>query len=142
MNTKIEQIKELLLSLDANMPLVVEDRPDGTVWLIGPYPSFVIMAGVVGAPDGYIVSVNADAPQVIFYLRKVFEKFPDLEHYGPYCEDEENSTIVGGPEAYEMKDNITLKAAAAIFKRRKEEKGEPINQLIVPEQKITLDTKL
>ena len=143
MNAK--KLKELLVSLDPNFSAVIEERPDGSTWLIGPYPSFIIMFDVPGADgqekaDGYIVSVNSDAPNVAYFLQQVFKVMPEIIHFGPYCEDEENMSIVGGPDAYQMKEEILLKTAALIYARRKAEK-EDTPKIIVPEQKIVIAGK-
>lgn len=112
-------IKEILLGIDPNMSIIEEKREDGGTMLIGPFPSFIFMLDIPGQDDGFIISVNADAPNIVYFISKVLAKVPNLENYGPYAEDQQNNSIVGGPDAYFLKDEFALRKAVEILAARK-----------------------
>lgn len=132
MSNKVEQIKSILTSIDPNLPLQVEQKEDGSTFIIGPYPSFIVLLDLGDRPDGFIVSVNADAPNAVLFLGALLKQFPDLEHYGPYGEIPDTGEIVFHEEAYQIKEQNIIMMAMEIATRKNEENQSSI---IVPDEK-------
>lgn len=133
--SKAERIIEILRGIDPNLPLQTEHKDDGSIFIIGPYPSMIFLLDLGDRPDGFIVSVNADAPNAVLFLGAVLKEFPDMEHYGPYGEIPETGEIVFHEEAYQIKEQNIVMMAMEIATRKNQEVAANQSSILVPDEK-------
>lgn len=109
----------------------VENRPDGSRMIYGPFPSFLILVEEIGVPRS-LVHINADAPNLVH----VFNVLSDSVTFdGPFAVDSTTGELIIGPDAYAKKEENILMFAQDILARRQTQKQEGI---LLPEQKIVL----
>lgn len=134
---KAELIKALIEKLDPNLKCEIVEQPSGGVFVCGPFPTFIITIGVPDQEDGYLVSVNADAPTATYFILELVKEYPELIHWGAFAEALDNSgAIYVGPEAYTMREQHVVANAMHIIKQRdllNTKAGK--DGLIVPEEK-------
>lgn len=125
----VNSIKEVLDSFGESFEYNIETKEDGSTIFIGPYPSFLIFVNPF-SEDGFMVSVNADAPNVTFWLLQLVRAIPELQHFGPYGELIDTGDIVFGEEAYDVKRQMILIQAMQLSEMAKQEDKTP--EIYVP----------
>lgn len=135
---KVALIKEIFAAIDPVTVLEVEDHGDGSMTIIGPFPSFMLLVQPEG-PVRALVHVNADAPNMAM-LFSVFCTAPgmNIEFDGPYAINGDTGKLLMYQEAYKKKEDNILMFANEIYARRAKESNAVRNAeqgLIVPEEK-------
>ena len=126
---KIKRLESLLYAIDPSMDLHVEDK-DGTKLVYGPFPSFLIH--ITDNEERFLIHVNADAPNMVYYMSAIIKEFPDMIHDGAFAVDASTSQLILGQDAFIKKEENILNFAREILEKRQEAKKE---QLILPEEK-------
>lgn len=129
MLNKIKRLESLLYAIDPSMELHVEDK-DGTKLVYGPFPSFLIH--ITNDEDRFLIHVNADAPNMVYYMSAILKEFPNMIHDGGFAVDVNTSQLVLGQDAFIKKEENILQFAREILEQRQSTKQE---QLILPEEK-------
>ena len=127
---KIKRLKSVLHSVDSSMELHIEDKDDGTKLVYGPFPSFLIH--ITEDEERFLIHVNADAPNMVYYMSHVIKYFPNMIHDGAFAVDPNTSQLLLGQDAFEKKEQNILDFARDILEKRQATKQE---QLILPEEK-------
>ncbi|BAU40020.1 hypothetical protein [Ralstonia phage RSP15] len=144
MNETID-VKEFVEFLGTCLPeanFSVQERTDGTGHIIyGPFPTLMFLIGSPHDPDGYMISVNADASLMVLVMAKVLRKYPHLVHFGPYCEDIDGNGVHLEPAAIEKQHALHMLRRAMLLSMDREgaeaeAKGAglilPPNELVLP----------
>ena len=126
---KIKRLESLLYAIDPSMDLHIEDK-DGTKLVYGPFPSFLIH--ITDNEERFLIHVNADAPNMVYYMSAIIKEFPDMIHDGAFAVDASTSQLILGQDAFIKKEENILNFAREILEKRQEAKKE---QLILPEEK-------
>jgi hypothetical protein len=126
---KIKRLESLLYAIDPSMDLHVEDK-DGTKLVYGPFPSFLIH--ITDNEERFLIHVNADAPNMVYYMSAIIKEFPEMIHDGAFAVDTSTSQLILGQDAFIKKEENILNFAREILEKRQEVKKE---QLILPEEK-------
>ena len=129
-----ERVEQILGYMDQVNPKLrqeceVENRPDGSRMIYGPFPSFLILVEEIGVPRA-LVHVNADGPN----MARIFQFLTEVTVDGPFAVDSETGNLILGPEAYKKKeDNILMFADEIVARRKGQQEG-----ILVPDKKIIL----